>query len=296
MRLLALLFLLFDALNSLGQVSATIRVDSSQMFIGDHRKMILEVKYLAGNIINAPQPGRISTDAIEFFAQSSWDTLSAANGFIIRKEYVFTCWDSGQQTIKPIPLGFSNVKGEDTIFTNQLLLNVKNPPLSEELADIKPIIEEKLALRDLLTWASALLIIGFVAFAIWKYWKNRSLPAIIPESPPVPLPPHEIALGQLEELRAKKLWQKGEVKAFHSELTHILRLFLEKQFSIKALEATTDEILEELRHSEFDKKMLEDLMRIFQTADLVKFAKAIPPVAFHDEALNLAENFIRRVV
>lgn len=83
------------------------------------------------------------------------------------------------------------------------------------------------------------------------------------------------------------------MKEYHSELTYILREYLESRYGIQALEQTTSEILEQLREADFDKSHSVNLASLLQTADLVKFAKAQPPVEFHEQAMLDAEIFIR---
>ncbi len=69
--------------------------------------------------------------------------------------------------------------------------------------------------------------------------KNQANPGF--EKPKVP--PYKTAIEQLEELRHKKLWQNGHVKAYYSEMTDIVRVYIENQFDVQAVEMTTDEIL-----------------------------------------------------
>jgi hypothetical protein len=72
------------------------------------------------------------------------------------------------------------------------------------------------------------------------------------------------------------LWQKGEVKKYHSAITDILRNYLERRFYFNAMEQTTDEILFSLNNYEVAQGSEIVLMQILATADLVKFAKFQP--------------------
>ncbi len=60
-----------------------------------------------------------------------------------------------------------------------------------------------------------------------------------------PDPAHVIALRDLERLMSEKLWEKGEIKAYYTRLTEILRQYLENRFSVYSLEMTTDETLDD---------------------------------------------------
>ena len=48
---------------------------------------------------------------------------------------------------------------------------------------------------------------------------------------------------QLEKLKQAQLWQNGKIKAYYSDLSDILRLYIENRYNSPALEMTTDEIL-----------------------------------------------------
>jgi hypothetical protein len=94
--------------------------------------------------------------------------------------------------------------------------------------------------------------------------------------------PIEKATSLLDTLEKKELWQKGEVKAYYSELTDIARNYIEEAIEIPAMESTTSELIQGLRAASVKKKMtlsqeiIENLERVLKQADLVKFAKSKP--------------------
>jgi hypothetical protein len=93
-------------------------------------------------------------------------------------------------------------------------------------------------------------------------------------------------------LKEKQLWQSGRVKQYQSELTGIIRQYLEDQFQIPALEMTTDEVARALRDTTFDRKYEIRLKEILQMADLIKFAKANPDMSIHDQYWLDALSFV----
>ena len=70
----------------------------------------------------------------------------------------------------------------------------------------------------------AILLILFIA---WYIVKRKKQQPILQFKPKIVLLPHETALQELEKLRIKKLWQSGKIKEYHSELTEILRKYIE---------------------------------------------------------------------
>ena len=96
------------------------------------------------------------------------------------------------------------------------------------------------------------------------------------------------------ELEQSDLLDNGEVNAFQTQLTYILREYLEGRYDIHALESTTDDILTSLRSIGVPDEWRVQLRQMLQTADLVKFAKAEPPLGFHVEALYSVKTFVEQ--
>jgi len=288
----SLLIFLFFVKSASAQVSVKATVDSTQMLIGDHIRLHVEVSQPQGVQVQPLNPVVPEGSAIEFLGQGKWDTLQPGGTQIrLRKDLVFTAWDSGYQRVPPIPIVSLQGGRLDTVFTNDIPIQVKMPQADTTLADIKPIIEEPANWQDYLPHIAAIGVLLAVILWILLLRKQKAR-QILPPPPLVVLPPHEIALQKLEVLKKQKRWQQGLVKEYHSELTYIVREYLENRFGIRALEQTTDEILGQLRKSDFDRLLSDKLMSLLQTADLVKFAKAEPPSDFHDRAMMYVEEFI----
>ena len=80
-------------------------------------------------------------------------------------------------------------------------------------------------------------------------------------------------------------------KTYYTELTDTLRQYIEERFGFNAMEMTTTEIIYTL-HEKGDKKMIDELKSLFETADLVKFAKYETLINENDKNLVNAINFI----
>ena len=160
------------------------------------------------------------------------------------------------------------------------------------LMPIKDIIEEGQSWEDYKIW---LYILGFILVAplliklLWGRKKDEEVEIVEEE---VYIPAHEKALTALQSLKAKELWQSGNIKGYQSELTDIIRRYLEDRFEVNALEMTTDEINRELRNKDFDTKHSSTLQRMLSLADLVKFAKATPPVDINAQFMEEAVQFV----
>ena len=105
------------------------------------------------------------------------------------------------------------------------------------------------------------------------------------------LPPHQLAMQEIERIKSEKVWQKGLSKEYYTELTDVLRVYIKGRFGFNAQEMTSTEIIDKLLEIN-DKDAIRDLMELFRTADLVKFAKHTPLMNENDANLVNAIDFI----
>jgi hypothetical protein len=94
---------------------------------------------------------------------------------------------------------------------------------------------------------------------------------------PEPLPAHEIAYNELENLNALNLISKGKTKEYYYGLSNIARHYIENRFRLMAPERTTEEFLAEMaitgKLEEKHKQLIRDFL---EHCDLVKYAKYGP--------------------
>ena len=106
---------------------------------------------------------------------------------------------------------------------------------------------------------------------------------------------------KLNELDEKLLWQNNKVKQYYSELTEIIRNYIERELKVPALEKTSDEVIEMLRDFndaesiETTKENIEKLKDLLREADLVKFAKSKPLAPEIEEDRKDAEVIIHNL-
>lgn len=108
------------------------------------------------------------------------------------------------------------------------------------------------------------------------------------------VPPHRHALRALAELENRDLVPKGEFRIFYSELSEIMRGYIEGSMGFSALEQTTHEIMQNL--FEVDRIERDDangLRELLEEADMVKFAKYRPSRESAQERLYQGKVFIR---
>ena len=278
------------------QIDVRAQLDTNDILIGDHVQLSLSIIHDADVLVTSIDfTGIDSSEVVEIISAGRLDTLPRSDGFSLSRALTITSFDSGYHFIPPIEVLFEINGQRGSMATNELGLNVNTILInndSTDIAPIKPIIVEPIKFIDILPYLAGTGILIALISIIQFYLKRRRQPKATPKVPARIIPPHLIALEKIDQLRKNKLWQQGKIKDFQSELTRIVREYLEKRFHIPALELTTDETLKKVKTLDLKEDWVDRLKNMFQIADLVKFAKAKPPADFHEKVLLEAESFI----
>jgi len=298
------LFLLLAGTSFSQEYKASAKLDTAAMLIGDQVKMHLSFSVPAKTEVRWPELPDTILGKIQVLNRSKIDTVYSADkkSLTLKQQLILTTFDSGFYTIPAIRFSYQKTGDTATLteLTDMLLLNVNSVKVDTTKA-IKPIkgpMRIPISFREMLPWIlGALLLILLVVFGIY-YWKKRQkAEPVFTLRPRVILPPHEIALAELEKLRIQKLWQSGRSKEYHTLLTDILRKYIEDRFKRNAMESTTSEIIEDLHGlPEISKELLEKLRQLLVLADLVKFAKAQPLPAEHESCLDDGVVFVKQTI
>jgi LPXTG-motif cell wall-anchored protein len=187
------------------------------------------------------------------------------------------------------------------VYTNSLTITVNAPKVNLEtgIRDIKTIWRIPVTFGEILPFllmALGLALLTLAGIYLYRKWKNKE-PLFIFAPKPV-IPAHVEALENLEKLRLKQLWQNNLVKEFYTELTDILRIYIEKELRIHAVEMTSDELMDAIEDSELQNKseLLKLLRNTLPTADLVKFAKSVPLADEHDRCFKDVKQFVEETM
>jgi len=138
-----------------------------------------------------------------------------------------------------------------------------------------------------------LLIAAILALAIFGIiWLRRKLRKAIAGPAIPPIPPWEMALKRLDELKASRHLDFGRFKQFYFELSMIVRAYIEGRFDTLAVESTTYEIENDPKLKALDRKLYDRLFELFNRADLAKFAKSIPTQKEAESDITFAYDFV----
>ena len=197
------------------------------------------------------------------------------------KKYLMTGFDSGAFYIPSQQIFIKN----RAFLTDSILINVATVAIDttkQKMFPIKAIQNEPLVYDDFKPYVVWLLLALLLIGAVIYYLVTRKKPTITEDEGIAALAPFEEAIEKLQELDTKLLWQNNEIKKYYSELTEIVRAYIEKELKIPALEITTHELVDILsafnkaKTIDASKETIKKLNALLQEADLVKFAKSTP--------------------
>lgn len=155
-----------------------------------------------------------------------------------------------------------------------------DPPLTVLSRDMRPIYA-----------GSALGFLGLGAL-IAALWRRRKEPEEeIEIAPELRRPAWEVALEQLDALKAEGMLDDGRHLDFHMRLSEIVREYIGRRFSFLALEMTTTEIARALQDKDAG-EYREELLDVLGDMDLVKFAKFIPPVELSESSFESVHKLV----
>jgi hypothetical protein len=279
-------------------IQAEARIDRTSMPIGDQTILHIIAHIPVKTDVTFPQLKDSLETKVPIVNSLRPDTVIDKNNpgqETITHNYTITSFDTGVYVIPSYKIRTKTDSAETGTITFQIT-SVK-VDTTKTFYDIKRPYDVKYNIVDWLKdhwlWiviplAIILLIIGLIIY-LRKRPKNKV--AVVKKAAPA-LPDYAIALNKLNELRDKKLWQQEMVKQYHSELSDVMREYLEKRYHIHTFEKTTDEIFAGLKYMDIPQESRNKLSQILVLADLVKFAKEKPLPEDNELSLEYAINFI----
>ena len=295
------LFLLFCLwpLSLSAQVVFEARIDSMVLLIGEQCELTLDVTCDARQKLKMPdfRPQQPLTEEVEVVDRLSTDTtfLDEGKRMQVVQRYTITAWDSAFVLLPPFAVEVDGERYEskqlalkvltvdvDTVHVDRFAppKDIQNNPFSWD--DWKPVI-----------WL--IVVHQLLALALlWLYtrWhENKPLIRIIRRKRR--LPAHQVAMNEIERIKGERKWAEEDSKEYYTQLTDTLRNYIRERYGFNAMEMTSAEIIERLLQEQ-DETALAELRQLFQTADLVKFAKWTTMINENDANLVSAIDFINQ--
>lgn len=294
--------------------TAKATVQPYEIAIGQQATISLEVIAPKGRQLVLPAYADTLVSGVEVLAMPKPDTVYAHEVMTITQKYIVTSFDSALYHIPYLPI----IDGTDTIESNGFGLKVISPVLSEAtlsyleqlntqqtdsidfdklgVFDIKAIQTPPFVWQDYIFYIIIglliLLLLAAIGVGIYMYIQKKKKGYYF--KPVVVEPPHVIALHALDHVKIEKLWQQGKEKEYYTEVTDILRKYIEDRFGVSAFEMTSDEILNVVNNFMIAESSTESLHQVLKLSDLVKFAKYKPFPNENDLSLVNAYLFVNQ--
>lgn len=271
-------------------------VDTNYIMIGDQIHFRMKVLAEPGARVNFPVLKDTLAKGIEIVSGPVRDSVEERDGrMLIEESYVITSFDTGVYVLPSVPIqvlreDFNNVLRTDPI---QLIVNTYVVDLQKGYNDIVMPKSAPWTFGEILPYVLWVLLgLAVVALIVWIVRKRKRHEPIFANVKPA-IPPYELAIQALEEIKKEKLWQSGKTKEYYTRLTDAIRAYLNGELGISAMEQTSFETLRDLeKNKNVTKEQREKLAMMFETADFVKFAKAEPLPNENESNLNIAYGFV----
>lgn len=269
-------------------------IDRDTIKIGEQIRYKITAEVHPQDVIVFPE-GQTFTP-LEMVEAYKIDTTQLEPLKILSKTYSLTQFDSGSYTIGKQTLKLNdNFIETDSI--NVIVTDVVVDTTKQQLYPIKSYIdfEKPLEINSWiwLTLLAMVVVLGLIYF-IFKFKKKK-------DEKKKRIPPYQRAILSLQELDQSKLIDNRNLKEYYSKLTNISRRYLEEKVEIRALEYTSNELVEALEEKRKNQKinissdLINDFKKVLLRADLAKFAKSVPDVLTAKSDRKNIESFTNNV-
>ncbi|WP_340199464.1 BatD family protein [Ascidiimonas sp. W6] len=281
---------------SIAQITPRIKtsIDSTTIKIGEQINYQINVEIDTTAQVVFPETKLFG--ALEVIESFETDTIPGLDKYRLIKKYGLTQFDSGNYTIPKLKVLINN----KTYLTDSLTVRVNDIAVDttqQKMYDIKPIVKVTKSYSD--WWKYVLGILAFLgivgALIYWFVFRKKPMSE---EEKVALLPPFDRAMMELKKLEESKYLIQSEYKQYYSELTEIVRAYLEEDVHISALESTTDELITKIEllkdsgNLKIEDDTINSFKRILQTADLVKFARSKPEMKTADADRKAIEEIV----
>jgi hypothetical protein len=228
------------------------------------------------------------SDFLEFRAMRMVPSTSGRDSLIVSLQFF------GTKDTLIAPVSFALV-GADTLILESMAIPVLFKSLvpgeQAELQPLKPIFDFAMN-----WWMWILIGTILIAASIFIYmrWKNRPAPVVIAPTVVERAPfvsPLDVLKTALEDLKRRDLIHQHDIKSYYSDLSDILRRYIEDAHDLPALESTTGELRTAFKNRGLHSELAHPCLAILEEADMVKFAKFTPTAAAAEACHKQARAF-----
>ncbi|MBN09355.1 MAG: hypothetical protein CMC79_03160 [Flavobacteriaceae bacterium] len=294
MRFIKVLFILFTCFRLNSQVESKVNagVVSNTITIGSQIDYFLNIEIDSIREIQFPE--ELLINPLEILEAFPIDSQKVKDKYFLTKRYALIQFDSGYYKIpeqRVLIDGFSKLSNSVEIRVKDIVVDT----VKQKLYEIKPIIIVNKNYNELIKKIIFLLLVIIplicIVYLIINYLRNKAYKKNL-------VPPFERAIQALKKLEERTPKAQEDFKKYYSDLIDVVRTYFEEETDIDALESTSEELLVKLEmykqsgRLELESSTIKNLRNVLSTADLVKFAKAIPEKG----ATNLDRKLVEEIV
>ncbi len=271
----------------------TVRVilGAQRATVGDPVDMRIEAVHTPDVRVELPDPAHGA--AFDVRDRLTTTRVLDAERALTSRHYTLVCFQIGSHTATTGTVRFITNHGE-----------IVERTLPETVFEVVSVIhDEETTIRPIkppVDWPGRIpgwvpLTAGIVLLALALAWLTARIlgkQRVAMQQPP-PLPPHETALDGLRRLMRKGYIESHDVNPFYTELSDIVRHYLEDRFQLRAPESTTEEFIRDAANARVLLVDHQALVRDFlEQSDRVKFARLRPGISDMKDAYAAAERLV----
>jgi len=285
-----------------GPIKLTVRATPKALWIGDPLTIDLRVVAPEEYVVQLPGAGDFG-DAFEVRRMETQEARpDPAGGLLWRATITVEPLQSGAVEVPPLVARYAHrpaTPDEKPTFdaelaTASLKLEVRSALTTQDSVmsprDITGTLAPQPAPRSPWFWAglaSGVIAAALAAYLLARWLKRRA------SRPAPPIAAEVWARNALDKLAAEGLFDRGHVREFYYRLSEIVRVYIERKFSLAAPEMTTEEFLNALARSRGVLPYPAERLREFlEACDLVKYAAFQPRREGADHAFASACAFV----
>lgn len=217
------------------------------------------------------------------------DTLRKNNSIFISDSIIFSAYEEGTFSVPPQRI-LVNSKEYFTPSYKVTVAPVVTDSVKTPLFDIKSIVQIPKNVWDYIQpYLGYVLILLLILVCVIIYFIRRNKK----KSETHKSEPDVLAIKRLKKLKKSDYIAKDLYKKYYSELTSIIKDYMEARWNFPATKLLSDDLLEYLKKEKWlDENEIENLSVIFKISDLAKFAKYKPTPEETKLYMEKAINFI----
>ena len=282
----------------MAQVSVEAKIDSLEMVIGQQTDVTVKVTAKEGDQVEFPnfKPLQQIIPGVEIVESGPMTTSGKSDGScLFQRNYTLTSFDGKLYYLPPFAVKVNGKEYKSKSLALKVLEIEVDTTNVDKFFGPKDVQDNPFSWQEwsVIFWLS-LIMLAMISITYYLYLRLRDNKPIVAKIRIIKrLLPHQKAMKEIEAIKADKMVMSENQKEYYTKLTDTLRKYIEERYGFRAMEMTSSEIIDRLTETQ-DSQALDELRLLFNTADLVKFAKYSTLINENDMNLVNAIEFINK--